>query len=201
MAFCGKCGANNQDGVAFCARCGQPLAAAQAAPPPAPPQQYQAPPAPPAPYYQAPGAPPPAQYQQAPGAAAGTGLEENVAGALCYVLGWVTGIIFLLIDKRPSVRFHAAQSIVVFGGLQVILIVVGIVTGGGFFFSGFGGFDFGPGFGFRYMLFMVGVLVNGVLDLLMFILWILLMLKAYQGQRFRVPVAAGFADTLAGKTV
>ena len=39
-------------------------------------------------------------------------------GLLCYVLGWVTGLIFFFIDKRPFVRFQAAQSIVVFGGLQ-----------------------------------------------------------------------------------
>jgi uncharacterized membrane protein len=194
MAFCGKCGASNPDGVAFCARCGQPIAAAQAPPP----QHYQAPP-PPAQYQQAPGAPP--QYQQAPPAAGsgGTGLEENVAGALAYILGWVTGIIFLIIDKRPSVRFNAAQSIVVFGGLQIVVILISVITGGGMFFSGFGGFGFGPELGFRYMLFMLGAVVNGLLDLVMFILWILLMLKAYQRQPFRVPIAAGIADSLAGK--
>jgi hypothetical protein len=36
------------------------------------------------------------------------GIAENVAGLLCYLVGWVTGIIFLLIDKRPFVKFHAA---------------------------------------------------------------------------------------------
>src|SRR6266704_1340006 len=76
------------------------------------------------------------------------GLQENVAGLLCYSLGWLTGIIFLLIDKRPWVKFHAAQSIVVFGGL---------------------------------------------------VLWIFLMVKAYQHEAFRVPVAAGIADGIAGK--
>src|SRR5271163_3963187 len=54
------------------------------------------------------------------GVATGTGLEENVAGTLSYVIGWVTGIIFFVIDKRPFVRFHAAQSIVVFGALFVV---------------------------------------------------------------------------------
>src|SRR5216684_4441136 len=39
-----------------------------------------------------------------------SGLAENVAGLLCYSLGWLTGLIFLLIDRRPSVQFHAAQS-------------------------------------------------------------------------------------------
>jgi uncharacterized membrane protein len=195
MAFCGKCGASNPDGVAFCARCGQPIAAAPAPPP----QHYQTPP-PPAQYQQAPGAPP-VQYQQSPPAAGsgGTGLEENIAGALAYILGWVTGIIFLIIDKRPSVRFNAAQSIVVFGGGGILVILIGIVTGGGMFFSGFGGFGWGPELGFRYMLVMLGMALNGLLELTMFILWIVLMLKAYQRQPFRVPIAAGIADSLAGK--
>ncbi len=57
------------------------------------------------------------QAQGATPSATGTqsGLAENVAASLCYVVGWVTGLIFFLIDKRPNVRFHAAQSIVVFG--------------------------------------------------------------------------------------
>jgi uncharacterized membrane protein len=195
MAFCGKCGASNSDGVAFCARCGQPLAAAAPAPPP---QHYQAPP-PPAQYQQAPGAPP-AQYQQTPGPTpGGTGLEENIAGALAYVLGWVTGIIFLIIDKRPSVRFNAAQSLVVFGGGAILVILISVITGGGMIFGGFGGFGFGPEMGFRYMMVMLGIALNGLLELTMFILWILLMLKAYQRQTFRVPIAAGIADSLVGR--
>src|ERR1700719_4036129 len=64
------------------------------------------------------------------------GMSENVAAALCYLVGWVTGIIFYLIDKRPFVRFHAAQSIVVFGGLHVLNIVAGIIFGVGFMMSG-----------------------------------------------------------------
>jgi uncharacterized membrane protein len=59
------------------------------------------------------------------------GMAENVAAVLSYLVGWVTGIIFFLIDKRPFVRFHAAQSIVVFGGLHVINLVIGIFFGAG----------------------------------------------------------------------
>src|SRR5271156_5240440 len=72
-----------------------------------------------------------------PGPVAGSGLQENVAGLLCYVLGWLTGLIFLLIDKRPFVRFHAAQSIVVFGTLFLIRLVLtfGILVSGFGFFS------------------------------------------------------------------
>src|ERR1700727_3750405 len=55
------------------------------------------------------------------------GLEENVAGLLCYVLGWVTGLIFFLIDKRPFVRFHAAQSIGLSVGLIVVYFAIGVL--------------------------------------------------------------------------
>lgn len=128
----------------------------------------------------------------APAASTQSGLSENAAGALSYVLGWVTGIIFFLIDKRPYVRFHAAQSIVVFGGLHLILIVWGMVFGMGFFFGGLGGLA--TGFGFA-------LLVHMVLNLLCLVLWILLMVKASQGARFRVPFAADIADNLAGKQI
>ena len=59
-----------------------------------------------------------------PAAGTQSGLSENVAGLLCYLLGWVTGLIFYFTDKRPFVRFHAAQSIVVFGGLMIIRMVL-----------------------------------------------------------------------------
>jgi uncharacterized membrane protein len=93
------------------------------------------------------------------------------------VLGWVTGLIFLLIDKRPWVKFHAAQSIVVFGGLTVLRIALAFMGGlfGGFF-----------GWGIFALLGLVGV-----------ILWVLLMIKAYQHETFRVPIAADIADSIA----
>ena len=65
-------------------------------------------------------------------------MAENVAGLLCYVLGWVTGLIFFFIDKRPFVRFHAAQSIVVFGGLTIVRIALRMVFLAGGVSLGFG---------------------------------------------------------------
>jgi uncharacterized membrane protein len=57
-----------------------------------------------------------------------TGMEQNLEGLLCYVLGWVTGIIFLLLEKENKfVRFHAIQSIVVFGAYTVISIILGFI--------------------------------------------------------------------------
>jgi uncharacterized membrane protein len=115
--------------------------------------------------------------------ASSDGMAENVAGLLCYLVGWLTGIIFLLIDKRPWVRFQAAQSIVVFGGLFVIRIALGVMS------ISMGGL---LGFGVMGML----SLLVGLLTL---VLWILLMVKAYKHETFRVPIAAGIADGIAGK--
>jgi uncharacterized membrane protein len=115
------------------------------------------------------------------------GLSENVAAFLCYLVGWVTGIIFFFIDKRPFVRFHAAQSIVVFGGLHILNIVVGI-----FFFRV--GFMMMGGYG----AFGLGSALYGLINLAAFILWILLMVKAYQHEKFEVPIAAGIAKSISG---
>ncbi len=115
-------------------------------------------------------------------AAPATGLQENVAGCLCYALGWLTGIVFLLIDKRPFVRFHAAQSIVVFGALNILRIVL--------LFGFFGG---------RYYGFFSFVgLLSLLVSLVTLIAWLALMAFAYQGKRYEVPVAAGIAKSIAG---
>jgi uncharacterized membrane protein len=164
MAYCSKCGAVVDVGAAFCSACGTPQGSINAT------------------------APPPGSTPSPPGAAQ-TGIEENVAGALCYALGWITGLVFFLIDKRPYVRFHAAQSIVVFGGLHIVYFVLGMIFGIGMF--SFGGFT---GIGLGWALF-------SLLDLVVFILWILLMIKAYQGERFRIPIAADFAEQIFGKGV
>jgi uncharacterized membrane protein len=121
-----------------------------------------------------------------PAAGAQPGMSENVAGLLCYLVGWVTGIIFFLIDKRPFVRFHAAQSIVVFGGLHIINIIIAIVFGAGMMMRG--------GFG----SFGIGGALYSLVSLVSFILWILLMVKAYQHEKFEVPFAAGIAKSFSG---
>jgi uncharacterized membrane protein len=156
MAFCKSCG--QEIGTAnFCQKCGASQSVVASA---------------------APGA-------AAPGVAANPteGLQENVAGVLCYAVGWITGIIFLLIDKRPWVKFHAAQSIVIFGGLTVIRI-------GLLFMSSMVGGVIGYG--------LMGLLGLG-LGLLGFILWILLMVKAYQHETFKLPIVAPIAEGMAGK--
>ena len=112
MAHCTKCGTALADGAAFCPACGSPQAAGPAA-------------------TNRPVASNPGAAPSDPGAAAAAPqMAENVAGTLCYVLGWITGLIFYFIDKR-SYTFNStrAQSIVTFGGLQILSFVIGIVFG------------------------------------------------------------------------
>ena len=60
--------------------------------------------------------------------ASSTGLETNLAGALCYLLGILTAIAFLVIEKEDrEVRFHAYQSLATFGGLLVLSFAAGLV--------------------------------------------------------------------------
>jgi uncharacterized membrane protein len=127
---------------------------------------------------------PPAAYP----ASASSGLSENAAACLSYALGWITGIVFYLIDRRPYVRFHAAQSIVTFGGLHVIQVVLGIIFGVSLFM--------GP---VHWGAFGIGFLLIRCVHILAIILWIVCMIKAYQGQRFMVPIAGDFAVKLANQ--
>jgi uncharacterized membrane protein len=117
------------------------------------------------------------------------GLSQNTAATLSYALGWLTGLIFLLIDKRPYVKFHAAQSLVTFGALHLLLIVMAMFFGVGFFMGGGMG-----GWGLVVMIFFL-------LRIAMLVLWILLMIKASQGNRFKLPVAGDLAEGIAGKQI
>lgn len=106
------------------------------------------------------------------------GLEENITGLLCYVLGWVSGLVLLLLEtKNKFVRFHAIQSICVFGTLTVAGIIINAAFG---------------------WIPVLGTLLSSLIGLLAFILWIVLMIKAYQGQRFKLPWAGNFAEKRAG---
>ena len=111
-----------------------------------------------------------------------------MAGLLCYVLGWVTGLVFFLIDKRPFVRFHAMQSLVTFGAFHVIqlMFVMGGMTGGTM--GGMmGRFMYGGG----TWMFL------GLVNVLLFVAWIVCMIKAYQGERFKLPIIGDIAENFA----
>ena len=99
-----------------------------------------------------------------------TGLNENIAGLLCYVLGWISGLVFILIEPdNKFVRFHALQSIVVFAAANVIGVIVNLLPG-------------------------VGGFLSWIVSALAAVLWIVLMIKAYQGTKYKLPWAGDFAE-------
>ena len=99
-----------------------------------------------------------------------TGMNQNVAGLLCYLAGWITGLIFFLIEKENRfVRFHAMQSIITFGSLTVLFMILGFIP-------------------------ILGWMVMPILGILQVILWIVLMVKAYQGELFKLPMIGEIAE-------
>ena len=99
-----------------------------------------------------------------------TGMQANVAALLSYLAGFVTGIIFYVIEKENKfVRFHAMQSIIVFGFLFVLGIVIRMVP-------------------------FIGVVLSPILWIGQIILWIVMMVKAYQGEKFKLPIAGDIAE-------
>jgi len=101
-----------------------------------------------------------------------TGIEANVSALLCYLGGFITGIIFYIIEKdNKFVRFHAVQSIAVFGGLFVFNVACGMVL---------------PGI----MRGIISMLV-GVLSV---VLWVVLMAKSYRGEKYKLPIAGDIAE-------
>ena len=113
-----------------------------------------------------------------------SGLDSNVAGLLCYLFGWVSGLIFLLLDKRPFVRFHAAQSIGLSIGAVAIAIafwvitaILTVITGGlGVFLS------------LLFPLIVLGI----------FLLMIVCMVKAFKNEKFKLPVIGNIVEKMLG---
>jgi uncharacterized membrane protein len=177
MAFCSNCGAEVQG--RFCAKCGTPMSAAAAAPPsgptPEPASAYTAPPPPPPP----PSAPlpPPAAAPQA------SGLDENMACALCYLLGLLTGVLFLVLEpynKNRLIRFHAFQSIflnIAWIAVFIALSIIGIIL-----------------LPIPFLGPMLSIILHLGASLGVFILWLMLMYKAYNRERWVLPVIGPLAE-------
>ena len=139
------------------------------------------------PGYQQPGQPPYGQQQygyQQPGAASASGptsmgMQPNVAAGLSYVFlpaPWIGGLIFFLVEKQNRfVRFHAMQSLLFFGGLTVLSIIISFLAG------------YIPLIGF----------LNTVLGIVWFVSWIILMIQGFQGKYFKLPVVGDYAERYA----
>jgi uncharacterized membrane protein len=99
----------------------------------------------------------------------GSGLAPNLAGALAYFLGPITGILFLLIEKNNKfVRFHAMQSTITFGGLFVVQLVLGVIP-------------------------ILGWMVGSLLSVAALIAWLFLMYKAFNNEEYELPVIGDIA--------
>src|SRR5512135_2807049 len=146
MAFCSSCGAEVPGNAAFCAKCGKPIGAAPAAG----------------------GAGPSASAP--PAAGTGAGLQDNVAGLLCYFL--IPAIIFLVVEpynRNKFIRFHAFQGIF----YHIAWIVVWVVAA---------------------MIPFLNIVLLPLLGLAFFVGWVILLIKAFQGQMFKLPVIGPLAE-------
>jgi len=140
--FCSHCGAENPEGAKFCSKCGNRLGAAAT----------------------------PTDDAAKSEAESSTGLSANVAGLLCYVLGWITGIVFLVLEKKSTfVKFHAYQSIMTFGVLTVAQLILGWIP-------------------------FIGWVLNILIGIIMLILWIILVIQAGTGKMWKVPWAGDWAE-------
>ena len=99
-----------------------------------------------------------------------SGLPKNTAAALSYLLWWLSGVAFLLIEKDRFVRFHAMQSVIIFGGITLLTLIP-----------------------------IVGWVLSPFLMLIGFVLWLVLMYQAYQGKETEIPLISKFARQLLGK--
>src|SRR5262252_4925617 len=153
-------------------------------------QQGYPPPGQQPPGYPPPGQQPPAyppqgyqqQYQQQPYQAAG-GVDKKTGAILSYLLGWITGIIFLFVGKNdPDVKYHAAQSTIFFGGMTVIFWALRILE------------SFLPGV-ISFLLALIGV----VLGFYTFIMWIVCLVQANNnaGARFQIPIVGSYVTPYA----
>jgi uncharacterized membrane protein len=157
--FCSKCGTENPDGAKFCSKCGADLGA------PAKPSEAIA----------------------KPEAESSTGMSANVAGLLCYVAGWITGIVFVVLEKKSTfVKFHAWQSIMTFGVLTVVQIIMAILGAIAISTLSLGLWWFAHILGVIVWVITVG-------------LWIALIILAAQGKMWKVPGAGNWAEKQANK--
>ncbi|HXE32981.1 MAG TPA: DUF4870 domain-containing protein [Verrucomicrobiae bacterium] len=166
MAFCKACG-QDAGNASFCPKCG----AAQGAP--------------------AGGAPSAAVAASASSAAEfpTAGIDENVAGLLCYIFWWVSGLIFLLIDKRPFVRFHAAQDIAFNIVMAIVMFVFWIVVIVLTFVTAFLHIPIG----------ILSVFLWPVVGIAFFGTWIFLMYKAYNHEMFKLPIIGDMVEKMLNK--
>lgn len=149
MAFCPNCG--SQVTGSFCPNCGAQIPGN-------------------------PGGPRSTGYSSVPPAASTGGLSENVASALCYLFGFITGIIFLVVapySQNRTIRFHAFQSIflnVAWFACHIFVLILAAVTHG------------------------FAIFLSPVVGLLFFLLWLYMMFTAFNNKKIKLPVIGDLAE-------
>lgn len=114
-----------------------------------------------------------------------TGLDARLSSVLCYAGWWVTGLVFLFAERQHrGVRFHAAQSMLMFGVLSAIMLASGGASAVAFFVDG--------------ASFQLLQVVGNIVWLGAVALWLVLLLKTWRGDTWRVPLVADLADKIAG---
>lgn len=123
-----------------------------------------------------------------------TGLDENIAALLAYVFGWISGLVFFLIEKDSKlVRFHAMQSLMLSVSILVLCIVLWIVTFVLILIASQLAEIMGSLVG------LVATLIWLVLSVGILIAWVLCLVRAYQGQYFKLPIIGNMAEKIANK--
>ncbi len=108
-------------------------------------------------------------------------MDPKVAAGLSYIGVFVTGIIFLVLEKQNRfVRFHAMQSVLFFGGIFVLYIVLSVLSI------------------FPFIGFFFGLLIY-LLHLTWIVSYIILLINAFQGKYFKLPVVGDYAELYANK--
>ncbi len=116
-----------------------------------------------------------------------TGVEARLSALLCYIAWWLSALVFLVIEQEHrGVRFHAAQSLVLFGGLSVVIgllsamsVAMLVVSAGAFQVA-------------RLLVYLVWIGAVGI--------WLVLMLRTFKGETWRVPLVADLADRIVAAT-
>ncbi len=145
--FCSKCGTENPEDAKFCSRCGAGMGAGATG----------------------------AEDAVKPETESSTGMSANVAGLLCYVALWITGIVFVVLEKKSTfVKFHAWQSIMTFGVLTVASLILSWIP-------------------------IIGLILGILIGVLSSILWIILMIQAGTGKMWKVPLVGDWAEKQAKK--
>jgi uncharacterized membrane protein len=116
-----------------------------------------------------------------------TGIDTRLASILCYSLWWLTGLLFLILERRDRrVRFHAAQSLVLFGALSCVLAGLGALSAVALVLSN--------------PLYQIVRAAANVVWVGAAVLWLVLVLKAWRGETWRVPLLATLAEGIVEKT-